>query len=342
MSLPGHHALSQPEAESLARACCLRQGASPAVAAALTAATLAAERRGLPALGFAHLLDYLDGFRQGRIDPRAEPDLSRPAPALIQSDARRGIAQLGFDRAFEDLCTTANGFGLSLFAQREAFTCGELGYYTRRLAERGLVALAFTNGPPLLAPQGSRRALYSTNPLAFAAPASDGRLLAIDQACSPTAFVNLLRAAAADESIPEGWALDEHGQPTRNARDAVRGTLLAFGGARGGNIALMVEVLAAGLTGANWSLDAGDFRQGSCSPGAGLLVVAIAPRLLDDRFPERLGAQLTRLAAQDVHLPGITRGRDQAADAVIRLPTPVYDQLKVLVSVFETKATLRR
>lgn len=332
MSSPGYRSLTQPEAEALARACCLRQGASQAVADALTAATLAAEYRGLPTLGFAHLPDYLDGFRQGRIDPRAEPQLSRPAPALIQSDARRGIAQLGFDRAFEDLWATASGFGLALFAQRKAFTCGELGYYTRRLAERGLVALAFTNGPPLLAPQGSSRALYSTNPLAFAAQAADGRLLAIDQACSATAFVNLLRAAAADEAIPPGWALDADGQPTRNARAAVRGTLLAFGGARGANIALMVEVLAAGLTGANWSLDAGDFRQGSCSPGSGLLVVAVAPRLLDDSFPHRLGTQLTRLAAQGVHLPGITRTRDRPGDteAIITLPASLYDQLSAL------------
>ncbi|MDT3718164.1 Ldh family oxidoreductase [Pseudomonas oryzihabitans] len=330
MSPSRHHSLTKLEAETLVRACCLRQGASQAVADALTAATLAAERHGRPTLGFAHLLDYLDGFRQGRIDPSAEPVLTRPAPALIQSDARRGIAQLGFDRAFADLQATASSFGLALFAQREAFTCGELGYYTRRLAERDLVALAFTNGSPLLAPQGSRRALYSTNPLAFAALADDGRLLAIDQACSATAFVNLLRAARADEPIPEGWALDESGQPTRNARAAVRGTLLAFGGARGANIALMVEVLAAGLTGANWSLDAGDFRQGSCSPGAGLLVVAIAPRLLDDRFPQRLGAQLTRLADQGVHLPGITRGRDRAAEVAIRLPADLHSQLSAL------------
>ncbi|MEH3023574.1 MAG: Ldh family oxidoreductase [Pseudomonas oryzihabitans] len=330
MSAPDRHSLTQPEAESLARACCLRQGASPAVADSLTAATLAAERWGLPTLGFAHLPDYLDGFRQGRIDPAAEPVITRPAPALVQSDARRGIAQLGFDRAFAALCTTASDFGLGLFAQRAAFTCGELGYYTRRLAREGLVALAFTNGPPLLAPQGTSRALYSTNPLAFAAQAEDGRLLAIDQACSATAFVNLLHAAESDALIPEGWALDAAGQPTRTARDAVRGTLLAFGGARGANIALMVEVLAAGLTGANWSLDAGDFRHGSRSPGAGLLVVAIAPRLLDDDFPGRLGAQLTRLADQGVHLPGITRLAKGMSRADIVLPAALYGRLRAL------------
>lgn len=330
MSQAPRHSLTQREAKTLARACCLRQGASQAVADALTAATLAAEDRGLPALGFAHLIDYLDGFCQGRIDPTAEPVLTRPAPALIQSDARRGIAQLGFDRAFEDLCTTASDFGLSLFAQRAAFTSGELGYYTRRLARKGLVALAFTNGPPLLAPQGSSRALYSTNPLAFAAQAADGRLLSIDQACSSTAFVSLLHAAETDSLIPEGWALDAAGQPTCNAREAVRGTLLAFGGARGANIALMVEVLAAGITGANWSLDAGDFRQGSSSPSAGLLVVAIAPRLLDDDFPRRLGRQLTRFADNGVYLPGLSKWQRWSAEQTPLIPLPSDLYLKLL------------
>jgi LDH2 family malate/lactate/ureidoglycolate dehydrogenase len=332
MSQGPYHSMTQDEAETLARACCLRQGASPAVSSSLTAATLAAECRGLPTLGFAHLLDYLDGFRQGRIDPTAEPVLTRPAPALIQSDARRGIAQLGFDRAFEDLCTTARDFGLSLFAQREAFTCGELGYYTRRLAREGLVALAFTNGPALLAPQGSSRALYSTNPLALAAQAADGRLLSIDQACSSTAFVNLLHAAETNSLIPEGWALDAAGQPTCNAREAVRGTLLAFGGARGANIALMVEVLAAGITGASWSLDAGDFRQGSSSPSAGMLVVAIAPRLLDDDFPWRLGRQFTRLADNGVYLPGVSRWKDGVEDRTshMTLPNELYMKLIAL------------
>ena len=47
-------------------------------------------------------------------------------------------------------------------------------------------------------------------------------------------------------------------RPT-DPRAALRGALLAFGGARGANIALMVEVLAAGLAGANWALDAPSF-----------------------------------------------------------------------------------
>src|SRR5271155_6131474 len=68
------------------------------------------------------------------------------------------------------------------------------------------------------------------------------------------------------------------------------------GGARGANIALMVEVLAAGLAGANWALDAPSFTKGDRSPGAGPLVIAIAPTLLAPDFSRRLRLQLERLA----------------------------------------------
>src|SRR5262249_40937552 len=83
--------------------------------------------------------------------------------------------------------------------------------------------------------------------------------------------------------------------PTPDLKAALRGALLAFGGARGANVALMVEVMAAGLTGANWALDAPSFTSGESSPGAGLLVIAITPSLLAPDFPERLRLQLDRL-----------------------------------------------
>ena len=123
--------------------------------------------------------------------------------------------------------------------------------------------------------------------------------LVIDQATSATAYVNLRKAAEHGEPIPEGWAIDAAGQPPpMRARD---GLLLAFGGKRGANIALMVEVLAAGMTGANWSLDCPPFDQGSDSPAAGLFIAAMAPALWAPDFSARLAAQLERLSSLGVY-----------------------------------------
>ena len=87
----------------------------------------------------------------------------------------------------------------------------------------------------------------------------------------------------------------------------MRGALLTFGGPRGANVALMVEVLAAGVAGALWSLDAPSFSGGTRSPGAGLLVIAITATLLEADFAARLDAQLARLESEGVHVPGRAR-----------------------------------
>src|SRR5690606_16204399 len=105
--------------------------------------------------------------------------------------------------------------------------CGALGYFTGRLARKGLVSFAATNGPAVLAGAGSTKPVYCTNPMSFAAPSADGAPLVIDQSSSATAYVAIRRAAKAGEQIPEGWALDAGGMPTTDPAQAMKGTLLA-------------------------------------------------------------------------------------------------------------------
>lgn len=324
------------QAEAFAISALRGAGAHPAMASSLAAATVRAHARGGSAVGFPHLVDYLESLVAGRIDGTAEPKRTDPAPALIRVDADGGIAQLGFDRAFPDLVETSRTFGIALFAQFNSYTCGELGDYVFRLAEQGLVGIAATNGPALIAGSGGGKPVYCTNPLAFAAPRRSGAPLLIDQSSSATAFVKIREAAARGEPIPAGWAVDLNGAPTTDAAKAMKGAMLAFGGARGANIALMVEVLAAGLSGANWSLDAPDFMSGDTTPGSGLTVIAISPRLLDADFEDRLDAQLTRLSVTyGVHIPGASKfaSLKRARQDGICLPSTLVDR----ISAFATR-----
>jgi (2R)-3-sulfolactate dehydrogenase (NADP+) len=305
--------LSLEQASGLCRMAALGAGAGEETARSLSTAAVAAEAEGNSAVGLSHLIDYLEALEAGRIDGRAEPAITRPALAVYRSDARGGTAHVGFDRILEDLARAAHLFGVAVFAQKNSYTCGALGWFTGRLAERGLVALAATNGPALMAGAGSTKPVYCTNPLSFAAPIAGGPPLVIDQASSATAFVSIRKAAEAGEDIPQGWALDGGGNPTTDPAAAMKGALLAFGGNRGANIALMVEMLAAGVTGANWSLDAPPFTEGSQTPGTGLLVIAIAPKLLDPDFEVRAAGQVERLRRRyGVHIPG--RARAEAAE----------------------------
>lgn len=326
-------AIALDDALALAHRAAKAAGASDAAADAIARATVAAEADGQVSVGFAHFLDYLDSFAAGRIAGAAEPVITRPAPAIVMSDARGGLAHLGFDRAEAQLVEAAKTYGIALFAQNNAFTCGSLGYFAARLAERGLVAIAATNSPPLMAGAGSTRATYGTNPMAFAAPVAGRPPLLIDQASSATAFVNVRKAAEEGRSIPAGWALDAYGNPTTDASKAVEGVLLAAGGARGANVALMIEVLSAGLANANWSVDAPSFVSGSRGPGVGMTVIAIAPALFGAGFGERLASQLDRLSGEyGVHIPGRAKAeaRARAERDGLRIARAIYDRVAAI------------
>ena len=329
--MPGHELLSSEQASHLAQEACRGAGSSAAMAGVLAQATLSAELNGKLSVGFAHLPDYLEGLLTGRINGQAEPEIRSPAAAVIACDVKGGIAQLGFDRAFESFSARAFTYGIALFTLANSFTTGELGWYVRRLSERGLVGLAATNGPALAKPASASEPVYCTNPIAFAVPGRDGPALLIDQSCTSCAYVALRSAAESGADIPADWAVDADGRPTTDARSALSGALLTFGGSRGANISLMVEMLAAALSGANWSLDAPAFTAGAKSPGAGMTVVAIAPGLLDPDFTERVESQLLRLQAKGVHVPGI------AARSRLQPPGSGYVCLSV-----ELITTLRR
>jgi (2R)-3-sulfolactate dehydrogenase (NADP+) len=312
------------EATALCEQAAMAVGANAETAASLAKSVVAAESRGVTPVGLSHFIDYLLALEAGRIDGKAEPVVTKPALALYLSDARGGTPHIAFDRVFDDFARTARLFGVAIFSQKNAFTCGELGYFTGRLAGEGLISFAATNGPAVLAGAGSTKPVYCTNPMSFAAPVEGGASFVIDQSSSATAFVSIRKAAEEGREIPAGWALDATGKPTTDPAAAMRGALVAFGGNRGANIALMVEVLAAGLSGANWSLDAPSFSEGPDCPGTGLFVLAIEPKFIDPDFQRRMRAQLERLAKDySVHIPGTGKGKKGLLARALGLDVPV-------------------
>lgn len=308
-------ALRRHELTELCERALLGSGATPAQAVVLAEATVEAELLGRRPVGVSHLLDYVDGFRNGRIAP-GSPSLEQRTTVISTVDCRGGLAQHGFDVALPGLCAGAAEHGLSVAALRRCFTAGELDYYVRRLNRRGLMGLACANSPALVTVAGARGPLLGSNPLAFGVPLPHGRRLAFDQASSAAAWVTVRDAAMRDEPIPATWAVDSAGEPTTSAVAALEGALLPFGGYKGGNIALLVEVLAA-LAGGSFSTDAPPFDKGTASPSVGVVVVAVSLETLDPGYPRRLDAELDRWRAEHGANPDVWTAHHEAASCSV-------------------------
>lgn len=292
-------------------------------AEALAAATVAAELAGSRAVGVAHFFDYIDAFRAGRLATGAKPVLSFPTPGTLIVDADEGLAQKAFHSAVGSLRRTVEERGIGALWLRNCYTCGELGYYPRYLAETGLFSIAFANSSPLVALGGSSRRLLGTNPLAYAVPRPGRASFVVDQATSASAYVKIRSAAQVGQLIPPDWAIDVNGEPTVDAGQAMDGALLPFGGYRGGNIALLVELLAT-LAGASFSVDAPPFDDGDESPGIGVCVMGFDPgAIVGD--PNRMAAYLDRLHDDfGVELPAM---RAELPGDSIDLDAALYERL---------------
>jgi (2R)-3-sulfolactate dehydrogenase (NADP+) len=85
------------------------------------------------------------------------------------------------------------------------FPTGALGYWTRRLAEGGLVSVLTATSPRRLPPPDGGPALTGTNPVAFGIPSSDGRPLVSDVSMGAVTHGDVLAGRArADELMPFG------------------------------------------------------------------------------------------------------------------------------------------
>ena len=247
-------------------------------AASVARALVAAEADGLKGHGLSRLPTYAAQAKVGKVDGFAVPVVTHPRPALVAVDAANGFAYPALDAAIAALPDTARSEGISAAAIRRSHHCGAAGHPVERLAQAGLVALMFANTPAAMAPSGGSIGVFGTDPIAFACPPPGRPSLVIDLSLSKVARGNILAAKQRGERIPEGWALDAAGQPTTDPDAALRGTMVPMGDAKGTALALMVELLAAGLTGANFAAEASSFLDAEGPPpGTGQLIIAFDP-----------------------------------------------------------------
>lgn len=263
-------ALSLAEAEALAAEVLGRAGAAPSQAGPTARALVAAEAAGQGGHGLRRLAAYSAQVRAGKVAGRAEPAAEAVRSGLLRIDAGHGFAFPAFDLALDRLPAMVAETGVAAAAIHRSHHAGVLGLTVERFAEAGFVALMMANAPGAMAPWGGKRPLFGTNPIAFAAPMPAGPPLVIDLSLSRIARGKVMAAKQKGSAIPEGWALDAEGRPTTDPEAALKGTMLPAGDAKGAALALIVELMAAGLTGAHYAAEASSlFDDVGPPPGLG-------------------------------------------------------------------------
>jgi (2R)-3-sulfolactate dehydrogenase (NADP+) len=271
-------ALTLAAAEELVVNALMRAKTDPENAKSVARALVAAESEGLKGHGLSRVPTYAAQAKIGKVDGFAKPTIKWKKPAAAVIDAANGFAFPAIDLAVRKLPAAARNNGIVAVGIRRSHHCGAVGHPVEKLAEAGLMALMFANTPGAIAPWGGSKAVFGTNPIAFSCPLPGKPPIVVDLSLSKVARGNILAAKQKNENIPEGWALDADGKATTDPNAALAGTMLPLGDAKGTALALMVELLAAGLTNANYAADASSFLDAKgAPPGTGQFLIAFDP-----------------------------------------------------------------
>ncbi|SCZ19541.1 (2R)-3-sulfolactate dehydrogenase (NADP+) [Afifella marina DSM 2698] len=310
---------------------------SPENAASVAGALVAAEACGQTSHGLRRVEAYSAQARAGKIDGFAVPKAEIVRPATLSVDAAHGFAYPALDLALAELPPLARSQGLAMAGIKRSSHCGAMGVTVEAFAEAGLVALMFANAPGAMAPWGGRSRLYGTNPIAFAAPRKDAGPVVVDLSLSQVARGKVMAAKQRGEEIPAGWAFDAAGKPTTDPVEALAGTMAPLGGAKGTALALMVEMLAAGLNGANYASEASSFFDAEGGPpNTGQLIIAIDPAAFGADAIGRFGDLAAMIEADPpARVPGARRQalRAEAEEKGIEMDDAVIATVRAIASI---------
>ena len=226
-------------------------GVKPDDAKIITEVLLETELRGVFTHGFMRLERYINCIRSGGIKTDGNYEVLFDSPSWASIDGKDNLGIVISYKAMKLAMEKAKETGVGIVNVKGSHHFGAAGYYTSMCADNDMVGMSMSNGDILIAATGSGEKTIGNNPFSYAFPADKYGKIVYDIAMSYTSDRKVVQMDKEGKKLPEGWIIDKDGKPTTDPGEYEKGgTLLPFGGYKGYGLAMMVETLAATLSGA--------------------------------------------------------------------------------------------
>ena len=313
--------MSLDEVRALSTEVLIANGMSEANAMVIADVVTQAEADGTHSHGLFRVPGYVTSMRSGRMDGKAVPEVTDKSPGLVAVDSKNGFSPPAIMAGKPLAIEKAKSQGIAALGLRNNGNLNALWWEAEHFGDAGLICLTMSTSQSFVAPWGGNKALFGTDPIAFACPRAGKPPMVFDYATSASARGEIQVAAREGHSIPKGWALDKDGNDTTDPAAALEGVQLPFGGHKGNAIMIMVELLSAGLTGGNFCFEAQEqvdaFGGHDAGPSnAGQIFILIDPKGFHETFSDRVEALFGKILAQEgTRIPGDRRYANRARSA---------------------------
>ncbi len=227
------------------------------------------------------------------------PTIEKDTPATAVINANLSMEAVAMEQAVTMVIQKAKTIGIAIVGVHTGDgSSGAIGYWSRKIADAGLVGITMSSYPfGLVPPHGSYEPLFCTNPIAWAVP-TDSDPIVLDMSSSGISYFGLLEAKTEGVQVAEGLGYDKEGHETRDPAEILAGAIRPFDkGVKGAGLALMVQIIGGALVG-------GDFLNASDNDGN--VVIAIDPDAMIGmpRFIEET-TKITTAIRKAKRLPGV-------------------------------------
>lgn len=222
---------------------------------------------GIYSHGTKQLYNYIKKIKAGGINPRATPEIVHEGLGWAVIDGQAAMAMVTSCYAMGVAIKKAKEVGVGYAGVKNSTHFGAAGYYTNIAARKGMIGLAMSNVDINMTIPGAKGSVIGNNPFSYAVPTRKEKPIFLDIAMSTVAAGKIYTAQSHCKKIPNNWLVDENGNPTIDISKYPNvGSLVPMGAHKGYGLAILVEVLAAVLTGAaitkdvkSWLLDIDKF-----------------------------------------------------------------------------------
>jgi len=342
-----------PQALRAFAGACLEQVGVPPGSAAMVADNLVeADLRGVESHGVARLKVYVERLAARLVAPEAQGVVLRERAAMALLDGENGLGAVIGTAAVELAARKARQAGCAFVAVRNSNHFGTAAYYLIPPIRQRMIGFVITNGPATMTVWGGRTRAIGTNPIAFGIPARRERPIILDMATSTVARGKLIFANLKGEPLPDGWAVDPEGNPTRDAAVALKGALLPVGGPKGSGLALAIEILCGLLAGGPVLDGVGELYNNPTKPqGTSHLFGVLDVAAFEDveGFLDRVDDLIGRVRAlprmpgvERIYLPGEPEWltKEHRTRTGIPLPPALFDEIKGLAATYQVNQAL--
>jgi LDH2 family malate/lactate/ureidoglycolate dehydrogenase len=296
----GFVTLTAHDLEQLLRKSFRGVGLNEEDAAAVSEVLVDANLRGIDSHGVERAPIYMRRVHGGLAGGTDRISIRSDAGAMVWVDAGQALGPPAALRATDLAIDRARAHGIALVSVGRSTHFGHAGFYARRGAAQGFLAVVASNAPASMAPHGAATAFLGANPIAIGAPLGAHGQYVVDMSTSVVARGRIRRAGNLGAPIPVGLALDAEGRSTTDPASALAGSVLPVGGPKGSGLALAITLLTAFLADADFDDEMGSMYADFSRPqNIGHVFVMIDPGRLNDpdRAIGRAEAMIDRLHA---------------------------------------------